>query len=169
MQKKISSRFQPRKVGDGWKIVWIYPDGEEKDAEGGKVYPQRQNAYRRAKQLNDCNRREPYTIYVRIRVQRSDCKEIIRLLKKGMAPSHGISVLDPYYDREDEYDRELRFIDFGLQVRSDPEDRNPKADFDDLAWTPPLESDFLAWMETIRQHPAVLELRTSYQSPWPIM
>lgn len=47
--------YHVQKVDDGWKIVHAESvDMQEyRDIDGGKVYPQRQGANRRCKQLND--------------------------------------------------------------------------------------------------------------------
>lgn len=171
--KTASPCYKPFEVQGGWSIFWVYPDGEKelvdengRVAENGHayIYPQRQGAYRRSKQLNEENN-PPYPLYVRMRVWRKDCPAL-RIKLQEMIPSHGIYVLDPLYQvgEHEYYNENMRFVQFGRIVRWKASDRDPKLDSIDVDVDNPIESDFMQWLDGVEKEFHILETKCSRHS-----
>ena len=106
-------------VEGGYQIFQV--DGDlKRPLDGEKVYPSRQNAYYRCKQLNEGRKaRKMQEVKVKIEAIRGDCKALIKRIEEDFG---GIEVLviDPFYP-DDNY----RFIQFARKIRvseDEPED-----------------------------------------------
>jgi hypothetical protein len=138
-----------------WRVVWNFP-GAAPEHEVISKYSQRQNAYRRCKQLNERNI-PPRDLYVRITTERQYCKALRRTI--GKFGEMVVRIIDPLDDTQPE----RRQVEFGIICRFHEENR-VNDDYYSFIGQPPLESDVRMWLDALRNEPGVREIETSYHS-----
>lgn len=76
--------YKPRPCEGGWHIWYVEGPGRERLALEGKVYPQRQNAYRRAKRLNDGTSTEARIATFRVRCRFESVAEVELVCRQAL-------------------------------------------------------------------------------------
>lgn len=99
------------KVEGGYQI--FQADGDlKRPLDGEKIYPSRQNAYARAKQLNEGRKaKKMQEIQIKIEAMRDDCKMLMKRIEEDFGGIE-ILIIDPFYP-DDNY----RFIQFSRKIR----------------------------------------------------
>lgn len=148
------SKYLVEQVEGGWQI--FYQPGENEHAKypeaGGKIYPSRQNAYTRRKQLQErleAQERYIYTIYVKIVVEnRESARQIVRYLNDLV----WCRVIDPLLDSD------IRFITCALRCRADESVHDPSVP----PWRAqaPTEREFHAFLEPIKTMSGFVRMET---------
>src|SRR5580765_6972530 len=95
-KKGSINMYKVQKVEDGYQIFQV--DGElMRPLDGEKVYPSRQNAYYRCKQLNEGRKaRKMQEVKVKIEALRQDCKMLIKKIEEDFGDIE-ILVIDPFF------------------------------------------------------------------------
>jgi hypothetical protein len=138
-------------VEGGFQIFQVEGD-QKRPLDGGTVYPFRQGAYRRCKELNEGRKSKmQQEIKVKIEAMRGDCKALIKRIEEDFG---GIEVLviDPLYSDNH------RFIQFARKIRMSEDEPE-----DDQLWQPwmrrsPMRSEVLTKLAKYRDLDEVLHV-----------
>lgn len=139
------------KVEGGFQIFRV--DGDlKRPLDGGTVYPFRQGAYRRCKELNEGRKSKmQQEVKVKIEAMRNDCKALIKRIEEDFG---GIEVLviDPLYSND------RRFIQFSRKIRTSEDEPE-----DSQLWQPwmprsPMRSEVLAKLAKYKNLDEVLHI-----------